>query len=76
MMGRQLDWQADALCAQTDPDLFMPDRGGSTVAAKKVCGECPVRAACLDYAIVTGQPEGIWGGLSADERRRIRQAAA
>ena len=76
MMGRQLDWQADALCAETDPEMFMPLKGGSTVAAKRVCGECPVRVACLDFAVVTRQPEGIWGGLTASERARMRRAAA
>jgi WhiB family redox-sensing transcriptional regulator len=39
--------------------------------AKRICSECPVREACLDYALRMREPEGIWGGLTADERRKL-----
>ena len=74
------DW-ASALCAQTDPELFFADgMGGAvhyqTAAARKVCGRCPVQAACLAWALDTGQPFGVWGGATEDERRvMIRRAA-
>lgn len=61
-------WVDEALCAQTDPELFHPDKGGSNRQAKAVCAACPVQAECLDWALTTGQQYGIWGGLSERER--------
>ena len=46
------NWQASALCAQTDPALFFPDAGGNTNAAKRICRTCPVQAECLAEALV------------------------
>lgn len=69
----ELAWQADALCAQTDPEAFFPEKGGSTRDAKRVCNECPVREACLEYAMDNDERFGIWGGLSEHERRRLRK---
>jgi WhiB family redox-sensing transcriptional regulator len=71
----ELAWQADALCAQTDPEAFFPEKGGSTRDAKRVCSECPVSEACLDYALAKDERFGIWGGLSERERRRLRKRA-
>ncbi|MFW0119800.1 WhiB family transcriptional regulator [Rothia sp. P5764] len=71
----ELSWQADALCAQTDPEAFFPEKGGSTRDAKRVCSECPVREACLEYAMDNDERFGIWGGLSERERRRLRKQA-
>lgn len=65
-------------CAQTDPEAFFPDGGGNPRAAKAVCGGCEFRQPCLDYALATtvsGYPvAGVWGGTTAVERRRLRQA--
>lgn len=72
----ELAWQADALCAQTDPEAFFPEKGGSTRDAKRVCSECPVSEACLDYALAKDERFGIWGGLSERERRRLRKRAS
>lgn len=69
----QLAWQADALCAQTDPEAFFPEKGGSTRDAKKVCGSCPVKQQCLEYALSNDERFGIWGGMSERERRRLRK---
>jgi WhiB family transcriptional regulator, redox-sensing transcriptional regulator len=71
----ELGWQADALCAQTDPEAFFPEKGGSTRDAKKVCGACNVRAECLEYALANDERFGIWGGMSERERRRLRKRA-
>lgn len=70
-------WTQDALCAQTDPDLFFPERGEGdrAITAKRTCGRCPVQAACLAYALRTGQNEGIWGGKSRGQLRKLRKAA-
>lgn len=69
------EWQERALCAQTDPEAFFPEKGGSTREAKRICSGCEVRAECLDYALAHDERFGIWGGLSERERRRLRRAA-
>lgn len=71
----QLAWQTDALCAQTDPEAFFPEKGGSTRDAKRICTTCDVRAQCLEYALQNDERFGIWGGLSERERRKLRKRA-
>ncbi|GAA1345467.1 WhiB family transcriptional regulator [Arthrobacter roseus] len=71
----ELSWQTDALCAQTDPEAFFPEKGGSTRDAKRVCGACNVRSQCLEYALANDERFGIWGGMSERERRRLRKQA-
>lgn len=66
-------WQERALCAQTDPEAFFPEKGGSTREAKRICMGCEVRDECLDYALAHDERFGIWGGLSERERRRIKR---
>ena len=68
-------WQERALCAQTDPEAFFPEKGGSTREAKKVCLSCDVRAECLEYALRHDERFGIWGGLSERERRKLKKRA-
>ncbi|MGA4669474.1 WhiB family transcriptional regulator [Propionibacteriaceae bacterium Y1923] len=70
-----LAWQEQALCAQTDPEAFFPEKGGSTREAKKVCETCTVKRECLEYALANDERFGIWGGLSERERRRLRKRA-
>lgn len=67
-----LAWQERALCNETDPEAFFPDKGGSTRAAKRVCLSCDVRAACLQWALDHDERFGIWGGLTERERRAIK----
>lgn len=71
----ELSWQERALCAQTDPEAFFPEKGGSTREAKKVCVSCEVRAECLEYALENDERFGIWGGLSERERRKLKRRA-
>ena len=66
-------WQDRALCAQTDPEAFFPEKGGSTREAKKICLGCEVRTECLEYALAHDERFGIWGGLSERERRRLKR---
>lgn len=73
-LHRDLTWQQDAHCTQSDPELWYPDKGRSTLDAKTICTACPVRAECLDYAVDTHQRFGVWGGLSEIERRRLPAA--
>lgn len=67
-------WEADALCAQTDPEAFFPEKGGSTKAGKEICAMCEVTAKCLTYALEHDERFGIWGGLSERERRQMRNS--
>jgi WhiB family redox-sensing transcriptional regulator len=71
----QLSWQDQALCAQTDPEAFFPEKGGSTREAKRICVGCEVKQECLEYALMQDERFGIWGGLSERERRRLKRAA-
>ncbi len=71
----QQEWQERALCAQTDPEAFFPEKGGSTREAKRICQDCEVRAECLAYALAFAERFGIWGGLSERERRRLKRRA-
>lgn len=73
-----MDWIYDARCRAEDPELFFPV--GSTGpaadqvdAAKSVCFVCDVRGECLEWAMLTGQDSGVWGGLSEEERRAHRR---
>jgi len=71
-------WRADALCRDTDPELFFPigTTGAALVQieqARAVCRQCPVQSDCLDFALTTNQDSGIWGGTSEEERRVLRR---
>lgn len=72
----ELSWQERSLCAQTDPEAFFPEKGGSTREAKRVCLSCDVRSECLEYALAHDERFGIWGGLSERERRRLKRRSA
>lgn len=72
----ELSWQERALCAETDPEAFFPEKGGSTREAKRVCLSCEVRSECLEYALAHDERFGIWGGLSERERRRLKRRPA
>jgi WhiB family redox-sensing transcriptional regulator len=64
---------ADALCAQTNPDAFFPEKGGSTKSPKSVCASCDVVGQCLAYALANDERFGIWGGMSERDRRKLRK---
>jgi WhiB family redox-sensing transcriptional regulator len=71
-------WRDDALCAQVDPDLWFPEKGGSTGQAKQLCQVCPVIDDCLSYALTQSSSDdwGVWGGTTEHERRQLRQEGA
>nr|WP_221219292.1 WhiB family transcriptional regulator [Prauserella isguenensis] len=69
------EWQERALCAQTDPEAFFPEKGGSTREAKRICQGCEVKDDCLEYALAHDERFGIWGGLSERERRKLKKRA-
>jgi WhiB family redox-sensing transcriptional regulator len=75
--GDGTSWRLHAACADEDIELFFPvGTGGPALAqiaaAKDTCARCPVREACLRYALTTGQGRGIWGGLTEGERCGMR----
>jgi WhiB family redox-sensing transcriptional regulator len=70
------DWAAQGLCREVDGDLWFPEQGnGSARQAKEICAQCPVKTECADWALKAREPHGIWGGLSEQERARIRRAS-
>ncbi|WNB99190.1 WhiB family transcriptional regulator [Streptomyces sp. CGMCC 4.7035] len=66
-------WQDQALCAQTGADFFFPEPGSSVREAKRICGLCRIRSACLEYALTHDERFGVWGGLSEKERIHMRR---
>ncbi|MEU0735677.1 WhiB family transcriptional regulator [Streptomyces lavendulocolor] len=70
----QYRYPDDALCAQTDPELFHPEKGGTTAYAKRICLACEVRIECLEHALANGELHGVWGGMGPDQRKAIRRA--
>ncbi|MGH9195474.1 MAG: WhiB family transcriptional regulator [Acidimicrobiia bacterium] len=81
-MSPEADWRNRAACREvSDPDLFFPIGNTGPALdqieeAKKVCRECRVRKDCLAWALATGQDNGVWGGLSEDERKAVRRGEA
>jgi WhiB family redox-sensing transcriptional regulator len=72
------DWQNEAACRDVDPELFFPEGDirsarAQVKPAKLICRGCPVSAACLNWALDSGQQAGIWGGLTEDERNRLHR---
>ncbi|MGH8898546.1 MAG: WhiB family transcriptional regulator [Egibacteraceae bacterium] len=74
------DWQEHGLCRARDASVFFPpahfehkpERVAREAKAKAICARCPVRTECLDWALATKEPHGVWGGYSESERRQIR----
>jgi len=62
-----------ALCAETDPDVWFPEKGGSAAKAKATCRACPARDECLAYALEHDIGFGVWAGKTPEERRKLRQ---
>lgn len=74
VIDRLLDrgtWRDEAACRKSDPEMWYSDDTYSGIAARTICGDCPVRVDCLRDGIT--DPFGIWGGWSAAERRRLRE---
>lgn len=68
-------WRDRAACRGAEVTVFFPDAGDSVgiAEAKEICAACPVSGECLSYAVETNQTEGIWGGATWGERRRLRR---
>lgn len=74
-------WSDHAICRGADPEIFFPIGYGAPVlkeqidAAKAICNNCPVVADCLAWALRVGEPDGVWGGTTPEERRYLRRTA-
>lgn len=67
----QQTWHDQAACRGLDPDIFYPLTDEDAERAQEVCELCPVRVACLEYALAGREHEGVWGGATERDRRRI-----
>jgi len=65
------NWRDMARCQGVDPEIFHPAEDDDGETAKAICELCPVREPCLEYALATREKEGVWGGFTARERRRL-----
>lgn len=75
--GRVLAWMADAACASSStPHAWHSDDPDLTTLAIRTCQGCPVREPCLRYALEVEDPAGVWGGLTARQRRAIRRQSS
>ena len=70
------DWITKAICTQTDPEMFFADSNAEAYApAISVCNRCPVRDECLNYALANNITHGVWGGVTANQRRLMSRAS-
>ena len=73
-----MSWQHDAACVGKDPELFFPIGADGpaldqTQQARQVCAGCAVQCLCLEWAMLTGINDGVWGGLTENERRTLQR---
>ncbi len=66
-----ISWRVNSACQGLDPDIFYPESEDNCDQAIAICESCLVRIACLNYALETREKQGVWGGASARERRRL-----
>lgn len=66
-----LPWRLHAACRGVDPDIFYPAMEEAAEAAKAICDQCPVRQPCLEFALANREREGVWGGATERDRRRM-----
>lgn len=67
----EITWRNRGACNGLDPAVFFPDSEENAEEAKSICSECAVRLSCLEHALVVRERDGVWGGLTEKERRRI-----
>ncbi len=77
--GSKVNWRDVAACRDLDTNLFFPPGDGAQAQeqiekAKEICGKCVVADDCLEFALITRQDYGVWGGKTEKERRSIRRA--
>ena len=70
MLSEQM-WGKQAACRGLDPAIFYPVSDEEAGPAKAVCGNCVVQESCLEHALMSRERDGVWGGATEKERRRI-----
>ena len=65
------EWMTAGKCQDMPPSVFFPNDGVGVEIARRICANCPVKAPCLEYALLNRIDHGVWGGSSERERRRI-----
>jgi WhiB family redox-sensing transcriptional regulator len=66
-----MSWRQRGACKGLDPDIFYPASDDDAVEARGICMTCSVRDTCLEYALTNREADGIWGGATERERRRM-----
>ncbi len=66
-------WRESGACRTADTTLFFPANDDGAGPAKAICASCPVREECLLFALANREEQGVWGGLTETERRRVRR---
>ncbi len=64
-------WHQQAACKGLDPEIFYPQSEEGAEIAKAICGQCGVQQSCLEHALGSRERDGVWGGATEKERRRI-----
>ena len=67
----EITWRNRGACNGLDPAVFFPDSEENAEEAKSICSECVVRLSCLEHALAVRERDGVWGGMTEKERRRI-----
>lgn len=77
------EWQHRGLCRRSSPELFFHPEGERGPAARwrerravAICQACPVLDACREHALRVGEPYGVWGGMTEEEREAVRRERA
>jgi WhiB family redox-sensing transcriptional regulator len=68
---KNLVWRQRAACRGVEPEIFYPVSDDDAEEAKAICRGCPVRETCLEFALANRERDGVWGGATERERRRI-----
>lgn len=71
MSASEITWRQHGACNGLDPSIFFPESEEASDEAKSICAECMVRIACLEHALARREKDGVWGGTTDKERRRI-----
>jgi WhiB family redox-sensing transcriptional regulator len=75
-MDNRAAWWSRAACSSADPELFFPISNSGpalrqVMRAKAICARCEIQRECLRYALEAGSIQGVWGGMTEEERRRL-----
>lgn len=71
MSAKAINWRELGACRGLEPSIFFPEEEDDATDAKEVCAGCGVRVACLEHALTIREKQGVWGGATERERRRI-----